>query len=99
MDITEILKELATVETARRGSISEQWHETTSPNGKVYKNGPYYVWQRFINGKKVTKNIPRKDAERAYMELEQGKKVEQLTAQLWDILETRADSPCEKKKR
>jgi hypothetical protein len=78
MDQHEVLHQLGEIGAARRGQISEQGYESAGRNGKPHRTGPYYVWQRFLEGEKVSIRMPREEAPRALAELAQGREAEAL---------------------
>lgn len=83
MEQREVLTQLGKIGAARRGQISEQWFESKGRDGKIRRTGPYYVWQRFVNGQKLSMRISREDAPRAMDELRRGKEATELIAQFW----------------
>lgn len=83
MEQREVLMRLGTIGAARRGQISEQWFESKGRDGKVRRTGPYYVWQRFLDGQKISVRIPREEANRAQEELRRGKEATALISQFW----------------
>lgn len=92
MEQREVLTRLGTIGAARRGQISEQWFESKNLGGKVRRTGPYYVWQRFVEGRKISVRIPREDAPRAMEELRRGKEAVELIGQFWANAESVAEA-------
>ena len=52
-------EELLTIDRMRRGTLSEQFFESSSGGPK---RGPYYVLQSFLQGKKCSQRIPANQA-------------------------------------
>jgi len=96
MNQQEVLTALGQIGAARRGHISEQWYEHAGKDGRLHRTGPYYVWQRFLHGRKVSVRVPREEATRAQAEVERGRSVEALMCQFWENAEAQAEG---KKKR
>ena len=92
MEQREVLMQLGAIGAARRGQISEQWFESKGRDGKVRRTGPYYVWQRFVDGKKISLRIPREEATRALEELQRGKEATALINQFWTNAETATEA-------
>ena len=92
MEQREVLIRLGAIGAARRGQISEQWYESKARDGKVRRTGPYYLWQRFVNGKKISERIPREEANRALEELQRGKEATELISQFWTNAEAAAET-------
>ena len=92
MEQREVLTRLGAIGAARRGHISEQWFESKGQDGKMRRTGPYYVWQRFVDGKKVSVRIPREDATRAQEELRRGKEATELIGQFWTNAEAATEA-------
>jgi len=93
---------LMAIGTARRGQLSEQFYERTDSNGKVRRTGPYYVWQRWVKGKKRSVRVPASTVEQVRADLERGKKVQEIFDELWALMEQTAiteDARSKKKPR
>jgi hypothetical protein len=90
MEQRDVLAQLGKIGPARRGQISEQWFESNGRDGKVRRTGPYYVWQRFLDGRKSSMRIPREEAARAMEELRRGKQATELIGQFWANAEAAA---------
>jgi len=86
----EILNRIGQIDGARRGQLSRQYYERKSADGKTVRQGPYYVWQRYINGKKRSVRVKPDQIDRVQAELEQGKDLQELMEQLWSVLEQSA---------
>ena len=86
----EILGAMAKVGAARRGQITEQWYKVEGKDGRERKQGPYFVWTWYDQGKKHTARIPAKEIEKARSEIENGKRVEELMNKFWRHLEASA---------
>ncbi len=96
----DILNEISKIDGARRGQLSRQFYERMTADGKTVRLGPYYVWQRYVNGEKRSVRIKPDQIDQVEAELEQGKTLEELVNELWDVLERSAENsdPDRKKK-
>lgn len=95
-----IIHQINQIEYARRGQLSEQYYERRNAEGKTVRTGPYYVWQRYVNGKKKSVRIKADQIEHVRKELEQGKNLQALMEELWAIIEEtaqQADTASKKK--
>lgn len=94
----EVLDAMEGVGSARRGQITEQWYTVTGKDGQEKKQGPYFVWTWYDQGKKHTARIPAREIEKARIEIEKGKEVEELMNAFWRNVEATAVGG-EKKRR
>lgn|GEM_PF-5664607 len=78
---------LMAIGTARRGQLTEQYNERTDQEGKVRRNGPYYIWQRWVRGQKHSSRVPRSDLARVRADLQQGRAVQEIFEELWNVME------------
>ncbi len=51
---------------------------------------PYYVWQRWIKGKKISARVKPEDVERVKVDLERGREVEEIFEAYFTLLEEAA---------
>jgi len=58
----QILDEIATIDCVRRGHLSEQFFKSTR-DGKTSRRGPYYVLQRWFQGKNLCERVPADQVE------------------------------------
>ena len=58
----QILDEIATIDCVRRGHLSEQFFKTTR-DGETSRRGPYYVLQRWFQGKNLCERVPADQVE------------------------------------
>jgi len=88
-----VLKELAELGEMRRGSISEQFVESTSRNGVKKRRGPYYVHTYKEKGKTVSRRLtgPQQVALRQ-KQIDAFRRFQELTAELLRIGEQAADA-------
>ena len=96
------LERLMAIDGARRGQLSEQYYTRNGVDGKTVRQGPYYVWQRYVKGKKCSVRVSADQIERVEAELEHGHKVDAILDELWSILEESAvkqDQHAKKKPR
>jgi hypothetical protein len=92
--------QLLGIESARRGQLSEQYYQRKTADGRATKQGPYYVWQRYVKGKKRSVRVPKDQVARVEAELQQGEQVEVIMDELWEVFERMAqeqDSASKKK--
>ena len=85
-----ILEQLQAMHAARRGQISEQFYTRKTTDGRTVKQGPYYVWQRWVKGKKVSARIKREDVEKVKADIEKGHAVEDIFEAYFILLEEAA---------
>jgi len=96
------LQRLLAIDSARRGQLSKQYFTRTHADGRTVRQGPYYVWQRSVNGRKRSVRIPSSQIQRVQAELDRGREVQALLDEWWGILEQNAsatDSHSKKKSR
>jgi hypothetical protein len=86
----EVLEELRAMDGARRGQISEQYYTRKTAEGRKVRQGPYYVWQRWVKGKKVSARIKPQDVKRVKADLERGHAVEEIFEAYFTLLEEAA---------
>ncbi len=84
------IRKLMEIKSARRGQISEQYYERETADGRTIKVGPYYVWQRWVNGQKRSVRIPPEHIEQVRKDLERGREVRQILDDLFAIMEQAA---------
>lgn len=97
-----VLQQLMAMDGARRGQLSEQYYSRQSADGRTVRQGPYYVWQRYVNGKKRSVRIPPEQIQRVEQEIQRGRQVQELLDELWAVLEQTAiaeDQDAKKKPR
>lgn len=97
MTVDEILGKLAAIGPARRGQITEQWYEKAGKNGKRKRQGPYYVWTRYDDGKKITERVPAAEIDRARDELARGEEINELFREYFRAKESEASGDGQKK--
>lgn len=94
----DILDQISRIDGARRGQLSSQYYTRITEDGKSVRQGPYYVWQRYVNGKKRSVRVKQDQIERVQAELEHGKNLQELVEQLWTVLEQSAEQDQDSKK-
>ena len=97
MSVDEILGKLATIGPARRGQITEQWYDKIGKNGKKKRQGPYYVWTRYDDGKKITERVPAAEIDRARDELARGEEINELFREFFRAKESEACGDSQKR--
>lgn len=90
---------LMAIEAARRGQLSQQYYTRKSADGQSTKQGPYYVWQRYVKGQKRSVRVPQDQVARVEAELEQGEQVDAILEDLWDVLEQLAQEQDQQSKK
>ena len=83
-----LLTDLRKLTRLRRGQLSKQYYYTKSDNhGRTRRQGPYYVWQSYVNGKKRSVRISRDQVDRVRGETEAYDKFKDLIDELLDVTE------------
>jgi Family of unknown function (DUF6788) len=59
----QILQEMAAIDRLRRGHLSEQYFKSNH-RGKTLRQGPYYVLQRWFQGKNLCERVPAQEVDR-----------------------------------
>ena len=96
------LRELMAIGTARRGQLSEQYYEHKTQDGKTQRQGPYYVWQRWVHGRKHSVRVSKETIAQVKADLERGRQVQAVFDKLFDLMEESAcaqDADSKKKPR
>jgi len=99
MTLTDCFTAMQAVLPARRGNLYEQYFEREGANGKLRRNGPYYVWTRCEGGRMVSSRVAREDAPRVREEIARGKQLDRLMRQLWKLAEDLAQDAGDAKKK
>jgi hypothetical protein len=84
------LEQLMAIDSARRGQLSTQYYTRKTADGRTVRQGPYYVWQRYVKGQKRSVRVNRPQIDRVQTELERGREVQTILDELWTILEQTA---------
>lgn len=84
------IRKLMEIKSARRGQISEQYYERKTDDGRTVKVGPYYVWQRWVKGQKVSVRIPPEYLAQVREDLAKGREVQKIFDDLFTIMEQKA---------
>jgi hypothetical protein len=84
------LERLMAIDGARRGQLSTQYYTRKTADGRSVRQGPYYLWQRYVKGQKRSVRVNRKQIERVQEELARGREVQAILDDLWAILEQTA---------
>ena len=94
------LEQLMDIDSARRGQLSPQYYTRKTAGGRTVRQGPYYVWQRYVKGQKRSVRVNRQQIDRVQAELERGHEVQAILDELWTVLEqtAAADDQHAKKK-
>jgi hypothetical protein len=95
------LNQLMAIGTARRGQLSEQYYERKAADGTVRRTGPYYVWQRWVDGRKQSVRVPAEAIAQVKADLARGRQVQELFDELFASMEQsaiRGDADSKKKR-
>jgi hypothetical protein len=84
------LEQLMAIDSARRGQLTPQYYTRKTTDGRTVRQGPYYVWQRYVKGQKRSVRVNRQQIDRVQAELECGREVQAILDELWTILEQTA---------
>jgi len=84
------LEQLMAIDSARRGQLSPQFYTRKTADGRTVRQGPYYVWQRYVKGRKRSVRVNRQQIDRVQAELERGHEVQAILDELWTVLEQTA---------
>jgi hypothetical protein len=93
------VQRLMAIDGARRGQLSTQYYTRKTGDGRTVRQGPYYVWQRYVKGQKRSVRIGRQQIGRVQAELTRGREVQSILDDLWAILEQTAAQPDEHAKK
>jgi len=94
------LNKLMAIGAARRGQLSEQYYERKAADGTVRRTGPYYVWQRWVNGRKQSVRVPAETIEQVKADLARGRQAQDIFDELFAVMEQtaiREDADSKKK--
>jgi len=84
------LEQLMAIDGARRGQLSTQYYTRTLADGRTVRQGPYYVWQRYVKGRKRSVRINRQQIKQVQADLARGREVQSILDELWEVLEQAA---------
>jgi hypothetical protein len=96
------LEQLMAIGSARRGQLSAQYYKRHTAGGRAIKQGPYYVWQRYVNGKKRSVRITPEQIAQVKADFERGREIQAIFDELFLIMEEAAtfqDQDAKKKKK
>ena len=54
----DILQEIASIRSLKRGQLTEQRPSRKAADGSMQKRGPYYIVQRWIDGRNCSQRVP-----------------------------------------
>jgi hypothetical protein len=88
----QLLEQLAALQHFRRGSISEQYVEVTSPKGTKRRRGPYPLYTYKETGKTVSRRLSDPDTVAVYrQQIDAFHQFQHLTAELLRLGEQLSD--------
>jgi hypothetical protein len=82
----QILQEMAAIDRLRRGHLSKQFFQSTR-QGKTCRQGPYYVLQRWFEGKNLCERVPADQVETIRQGVEGYQRFEQLAQEFAAVSE------------
>lgn len=98
----QILQEMGAIDRICRGHLSEQYFKSKK-DGKTVRRGPYYVLQRWFNGKNLCERIHSDQVEPVRQGVDGYKRFLQLADEFVDVSEKITQEtgklPAVKKKR
>jgi len=96
------MQKLLNIHCARRGQLTTQHFTRQNKDGQTVKQGPYYLWQRYVNGRKQSVRISPERIAQVQADLAHGREVQTIFDDLFAIMEQTAmqdDLAIKKKKR
>ena len=96
------LEQLMAIGSARRGQLSAQYYKRQTADGRAIKQGPYYVWQRYVNGKKRSVRVTPEQIAQVEADFKRGREIQAIFDELFLIMEEAAtfqDQDAKKKKK
>lgn len=81
-----ILAELTQLQEIRRGSVVEQYVESTRPDGSKARRGPYFLYSYKEKGRTVSRRLTdREQVTRCRAQIHSFRRFQELTTQLLEI--------------
>jgi len=96
---TAALEQLMAIDGARRGQLSTQYYTRKTADGRTVRQGPYYVWQRYVKGQKRSVRVSPQQIDHVQADLTRGREVQSILDDLWTILEQTAAQQDEHAKK
>lgn len=94
------MEKLMNIHCARRGLLTTQYFTRQNKDGQAVKQGPYYLWQRYVKGRKQSVRIPSECIAQVQDDLARGREVQAIFDDLFSIMEqTAAQNDVEVKKK
>lgn len=82
----QILEEMGQIDCLCRGNLSEQYFKSKK-GGTTAKRGPYYVLQRWFQGKNLCERIPAEQVEPVRQSVRGFKRFQELADEFVDVSE------------
>lgn len=79
-----VLERMKQIDHLRCGSLSRQFFKTQR-DGKTVEFGPYFVLQRFFNGKKCSERIPAAQAQQVQAQVQNFRLFNELAAEFTSL--------------
>lgn len=83
-----LLREIGQIERMRRGQLSEQFYDRENAQGQRSRQGPYFVWQAWVKGKKRSIRVKREDVKQVREDMEKYRRYRQLCEELAEVTES-----------
>ena len=83
----EIIRQISQITRLRRGQLSEQYYERENTQGQRTRQGPYFVWQAWVKGKKRSVRVKKQDVAQVREDMEAYKQYSALCEELADVTE------------
>lgn len=80
----QILQQMASIEHMEKGRLTEEYRESFK-NGKVERLGPYYKYQRWEDGRNLSRRVPTDQAQQLRNAVEGYHQFEALAKEYADI--------------
>lgn len=83
-----LLREIGQIERMRRGQLSEQFYDRENAQRQRSRQGPYFVWQAWVKGKKRSIRVKREDVKQVREDMEKYRRYRQLCEELAEVTES-----------
>lgn len=80
----QILKEIAQIDSMEKGRLSEEYRERHK-DGKSVRLGPYYKYQRWEDGRNMSRRVPTGEVEQLRKAVDGYHRFEKLTKEYAEI--------------
>ncbi len=96
----QILQEMAAIERMEKGQLTEEYRDSFK-QGRTQRLGPYYKYQRWEQGRNLSRRVPQTEAPSLRMAIEGYHRYEALAKEYAEltIQMTRQAAPTDAKKK